>query len=365
MTPERWRQVKALFEQALERAAAQRAQWLASACGPDEELRLAVERLLAQHERAEAEDFIGGPALPGATEGWEGRRLGAWRLTRRLGQGGMGTVYEAEREEPPRQHAAVKLLAGLSDSPHARQRFRSECRILARLEHPGIARFIDAGNAPDGTPYLVMERVSGEPVTTHAARAGLGLRARLELFLSVCAAVQYAHQRLVVHRDLKPGNILVGADGAPRLLDFGIARLLADEGGDAPTMTALRAFTPDYASPEQVSGAPIGTASDVYSLGVLLFELLTGERPLRLAGLGPAPDKGTPADAPGSGTPSTATASAPPITGDATGASQPCTRTGSVSASQRTATPKGSTRETVRRRDFTSATIRGPPARIP
>ncbi len=288
MTPERWQQVKALFAQALEAAPGLRGEWLALACGPDEELRLEVERLLAQHERAEAEEFIGGQALPGAAEGWEGQRLGPWRLTGRLGQGGMGTVYEAEREGPPHQRAAVKLLAGFSDSPHARQRFRSECRILAHLEHPGIARFIDAGNAPDGTPYLVMEHVSGQPVTVHAERAGLDLAARLRLFLAICAAVQYAHRQLVVHRDLKPGNIIVNRpNNTPRLLDFGIARLLADEGGDAPTMTALRSFTPDYASPEQVSGEPIGTASDVYSLGVLLFELLTGERPLRLAGLAP------------------------------------------------------------------------------
>ena len=285
MTPERWQQVKALFEQALERPPGERGAWLARAA--DDELRREVERLLEQHERAEVAAFIEAPALPAAGEGWEGRRLGPWRLGPRLGQGGMGTVYEARREDPPGQRAAVKLLAGFGHGAHARARFHAECRILARLEHPGIARFIDAGSAPDGTPYLVMEHVAGQPLTLHAQRAGLGLRQRLELFLGVCAAVQYAHLRLVVHRDLKPSNILVDAAGAPRLLDFGIARLLAEEGGDAPTLTALRAFTPDYASPEQVSGEPVTTASDVYSLGVLLFELLTGERPLRLAGLAP------------------------------------------------------------------------------
>ena len=199
----------------------------------------------------------------------------------------MGVVYRARREGDVAQEVAVKLIGRFAVGLSLEQ-FRTERTILARLEHPAIARFIDAGSTPEGQPYLVMEYVRGRPITEHAARRRLEVPARLALFRAVCAAVQYAHRNLVVHRDLKPSNILVTEEGAPKLLDFGIAKLLEPAAdGASSTVTLLRPFTPEYASPEQVSGAPISTASDVYSLGVVLYELLTGVRPLALLGLEP------------------------------------------------------------------------------
>jgi non-specific serine/threonine protein kinase/serine/threonine-protein kinase len=199
----------------------------------------------------------------------------------------MGVVYRARREGDVAQEVAVKLIGRFAVGLSLEQ-FRTERTILARLEHPAIARFIDAGSTPEGQPYLVMEYVRGQPITEHAARRRLDVPARLQLFRAVCAALQYAHRNLVVHRDLKPSNILVTEEGAPKLLDFGIAKLLEPAAdGASPTVTLLRPFTPEYASPEQASGAPISTASDVYSLGVVLYELLTGVRPLALLGLEP------------------------------------------------------------------------------
>jgi serine/threonine-protein kinase len=192
----------------------------------------------------------------------------------------MGEVWLAERSDGEfEQRAAVKQVA--FPTPGLLQRFRRERQILARLEHPCIARLIDGGVGADGTPYLVMEYVEGMPITAHARERALGVPARLRLFLRVCEAVQFAHRNLVVHRDLKPSNILVDADGAPKLLDFGIAKVLDDTEAEAPTQTAARLLTPDYAAPEQVSGAPVTTATDVYALGVVLYELLAGTRPAR------------------------------------------------------------------------------------
>ncbi len=217
-----------------------------------------------------------------------GLRIGPYAIERELGRGGMGTVYLATRADLAfEKKVAIKVTRGALGSPDALERFRRERQILARLEHPNIARLLDGGATADGMPYLVMEYIEGKPLHAHCDDARLSTAARLRLFLEVCSAVEYAHHNLVVHRDLKPGNILVTADGAPRLLDFGIAKLIDPEADpEALTATAL-ALTPWYASPEQIKGEPISTATDVYSLGVVLYELLTGHGPYRLATLTP------------------------------------------------------------------------------
>src|SRR5262249_2703318 len=199
------------------------------------------------------------------------------------GQGGMGAVYSAVRDGEFRMEVALKLLKRGTDTEAALGHFRKERQILANLQHPNIARLLDGGSTEDGLPYFPMEYVDERPRVEYSA--ALSIRQRLEMFGSVCAAVQYAHQNLIVHRDLKPGNILVTQDGTPKLLDFGIAKLLdPDSAGRDLTLTAVgaRLMTPDYASPEQGRGEPISTASDVYSLGGIRYELFTGERPYRL-----------------------------------------------------------------------------------
>jgi len=248
--------------------------------------------LLDQHEGTGFDTDASGEALRRAAaalaDPWSGARVGVYQVVRRIGVGGMGSVYEAARaDEEYQKRVAIKFLHRYSDDDGLRRRFRAERQILANLNHPNIASLLDGGVTPDGQPYIVMEYVEGEPISRWADQRRLSVRQRLLLFLQVCRAVQYAHQGLVVHRDLKPGNILVTSDGQVKLLDFGIAKLLAtDEGFEASPATAAdtRAFTPDYASPEQVLGHPVGTPSDVYSLGVVLFELLTGSRPFDLRG---------------------------------------------------------------------------------
>ena len=223
------------------------------------------------------------------TEAAVGERLGSYRLVRKIGQGGMGTVYLAIRADDQYQkQVAIKLISRGTESGHSIERFRRERQILASLEHPYIARLLDGGSAglegfPEETPYFVMEYVEGQPVHDYCKEKGLGLADRCQLFLKVCEAVAYAHQKLIVHRDLKPGNILVTADGSPKLLDFGIAKLLDVDASAQNELTAVFGprITPDYASPEQVRGDPITTASDVYSLGAILYELLCGVRPHR------------------------------------------------------------------------------------
>ena len=306
LSPERWRQIKDAFQRVLDDPANDRSAAIGRACGGDVELRAEVERLLRAHDAAEAEGFIEAPAPvdPGLTlqagmptgaparagdavndAAWIGRTLGPYRLLAHIGRGGMGTVFRAEKEDAAgRRAVAVKLVTHWDEGGWARERFEAERRILAALDHPHVARFLDAGTTPEGQPYLVMELIDGLPLGEYVRARGLDLRARVQLFRQVCAAVQYLHQNLVVHRDLKPANVLVTPDGTAKLLDFGIAKLLdPGPGAVAPTVTLLRALTPHYASPEQVLGDVVTTASDVYALGAMLYELLCGERPHRLS----------------------------------------------------------------------------------
>jgi tetratricopeptide (TPR) repeat protein len=277
--------VAELFEQAVDLPDSQRAAWVEAACGSDAALRIELERLLRADARAAA--FMERPpALVSGVIDASARNIealpqfGPWRALRRIGAGGMGEVWLAERSDGQfEQRAAVKQLAW--PTPGLLQRFRQERQILARLQHPDIAHLIDGGVDERGAPYLVMEYVEGMPITQYVRDHALDLRARLQLFLRVCGAVQYAHQNLVVHRDLKPSNIFVAANGALKLLDFGIAKVLATTDAAAQTQTAARLLTPDYAAPEQFSGDVITTATDVYALGVVLYELLADARPPR------------------------------------------------------------------------------------
>ncbi len=292
---ERWQEVKPLLEQALEVPAEDRPALFAR-LGAEPALVEEVEALLALEDGPAS--FVDEPFFSfrqPAPELEAGRRLGPWRLLRPLGSGGMGTVYLAERDDGAfGLTVAVKVLTAGLHTEELISRFEAERHILARLIHPNIARLLDGGTSEDGRPFLVMEYVEGEPIDAHCDRRRLSTRARLELFRAVCSAVQLAHQNLVVHRDLKPANILVAADGTVKLLDFGIAKLLVPQADTAPIHTdpTLARFggaplTPRYASPEQIRGEPITTASDVYSLGVVLYELLTGHRPYRLDTLSP------------------------------------------------------------------------------
>lgn len=211
---------------------------------------------------------------------FKGKKIGKYRLTELLGEGGMGAVFLADRADGEfEQQVAVKLLKQGFVSETALSRFVSERNILARLNHPLIAQLHDGGTTKDGIPFLIMEYVEGLPLVDYCHEKKLGLNQRLEIFQKICSAVQYAHQHLVIHRDLKPSNILVTEDGTPKLLDFGISKLVSPDEDNIQTETELRALTPAYASPEQIRGEPISTASDIYSLGVILYELLTGKRP--------------------------------------------------------------------------------------
>lgn len=284
MEIERWREVDRLFEEALDRPLEERPAFLDAECAGDAALRREVEQLLAAD--AEGAGFLESPPderlrlTPEDRE--DGGRLGPYRLLRRIGSGGMGTVYLARREDEHYQRdVAIKVLRSGLATTEARHRFVAERQILAQLDHPNIARLYDGGNTEDGRPYLVMELVEGLPVDEYCDRQRLTLNQRLELFRKICAAVQHAHQSLLVHRDLKPANILITPEGEPKLLDFGIAKRLAPEADTTLQRTwgGLRLLTPRYASPEQIRGDAITTASDVYSLGVILFGLLVGRGP--------------------------------------------------------------------------------------
>ena len=286
MSADRWQRLRDVVDAASRLPPEARGAYLDGACAADPTLRLEVESVLRADDRASS--FLHG-AVGAAAQAWAdgpssvGRRLGAYEVTRELGRGGMGAVYLAVRaDDEYRKEVAVKLIRAGADDPEVRRRFLVERQILANLEHPNIARLLDGGTSDDDLPYVVMEYVNGEPLDASCDRRRLTVEARLHLFRRVCDAVQFAHRNLVVHRDLKPGNILVTADGVPKLLDFGIAKLLDAPAAAAITRTALRPMTPEYASPEQVRGEPITTATDVYALGVLLCELLSGHRPYRL-----------------------------------------------------------------------------------
>ena len=296
MTTGLWRRAQAIFDEVVELPSDQRAAALKSACGEDEELRRAVQVLLqadAQEDTGlpspQAEDLLS--ALDEERDRqWLGQTLGSWKILRCIGQGGMGSVYLAERADDAfHKQAALKILPLWMNNPENLARFRRERQILALLEHPHIARLLDGGTTDAGLPYLVMEYVEGRSITEHCDHLRLGLRKRVELMKKVAEAVRFAHQNLIVHRDLKASNILVTPDGEPRLLDFGIAKLLEGSELSAAGMTYThgRLLTPEYASPEQYTGQPITTASDVYSLGVLLYELLVGVRPFSWKGRSP------------------------------------------------------------------------------
>lgn len=286
-----WDRISEIFEHASGlRPGAERNAFLVTACAGDEALRSELATLLAAHDTPGALDRLGDllpaelqAALP--DEIAPDSTLGPFRLRRRLGHGGMGVVYLAERSDDFHQRVAIKVLRAGPDATDLLPRFLAERRILARLEHPNITRLLDGGITPAGAPYFAMEYVEGAPIDQYCDHHRLTIRQRLALFATLCDAMQYAHQHLVVHRDLKPSNILVTVDGVVKVLDFGIAKLLdTSDGRAAATVTGPRFMTPDYASPEQIRGEHVTTASDVYALGVILFELLAGRRPYQFAG---------------------------------------------------------------------------------
>src|SRR5215208_2949638 len=292
LTVEQWKRVERVLDTALESDPAQWDAILEQSCGDDPDLRREVEQLLSRYSTARS--FLESPPVAAAAalvaearnaengESLEGRQIGSYRIVRQIGRGGMSRVFLAERADGEfEQQVAIKLLRPGLDSELDRNRFRAERQILAALNHPNIARLLDGGITSDGVPYLVMERVEGQPIDAYCASRALSARRRVELFLSVVEATDHAHRRLVVHRDLKPSNIFVTSDGVVKLLDFGLAKLLDPEpmSDDLATQTSHRWMTPEYASPEQIRGEPITTATDVYQLGAVLYELLCGALP--------------------------------------------------------------------------------------
>jgi eukaryotic-like serine/threonine-protein kinase len=288
VTPERWKQVEAVFEDALEIPAGARSPFLERTCAGDEELRHEVDSLLESHGSAgtfldNSDPFFSKEDL---TENdsflQSGTTIDHYRIVQEIGRGGMGAVYLAERADAEfEKQVAIKLIKRGMDTDSVLRHFRNERQILASFDHPNIARLFDGGTTGDGLPYFVMEYVEGVPIDEYCNKHSLSISERLKLFREACAAVSYAHRHLVIHRDIKRTNILVTADGVPKLLDFGIAKILQRGHGAQPlaTMTGLRLMTPEYASPEQIRGEAVTTASDVYSLGVVLYELLTGSSP--------------------------------------------------------------------------------------
>jgi len=298
---EQWQQIEKIFYAAMELPHGEREAFVSQACAGDEDLRREVQALLAANQNAES--FLDSPVNmpphsgtfsptlvmphPAANAGAaaeSGFRIGVYRLIREIGRGGMGAVWLAERADGQfYQQVAIKLLHAGSENEEVIRRFRHERQILASLDHPNIARLLDGGTTEDGRPYFVMEYIEGLPIDEYCRQHQVSVDDRLKLFRQVCAAVHYAHQNLVIHRDLKPSNIAVTADGTPKLLDFGIAKLIQpDLSRSYDTLSGVTPMTPAYASPEQVRGEKLTTASDVYSLGVVLYELLTGRSPYRL-----------------------------------------------------------------------------------
>ena len=293
MTPERWLAIGELFDLALAAPTNERTALIDRVSGTDEEVRREVRSLLASHNAAPG-GFVQkriDVALESfhrtSTAAAAPARVGPYRLVRELGRGGMGAVFLAERDDDEyRAKVAVKLVRPGMDTEFILARFRRERQTLARLHHPNISRLLDGGSTDQGLPYIVMEYIDGPWITTYAAQRKLGVEARLRLFLAVCSAVDYAHRNFIVHRDLKPGNILVDAGGVPKLLDFGICKLLV-ESVTAANDTVAPPLTPSYASPEQIRGEAATTSSDIYSLGAVFYELLTGINPRRFENLTP------------------------------------------------------------------------------
>ncbi len=280
MRAERWQQVKRVLDASLEQRPEELEAWLDEACAGDADLRAEVAKLLSFEDRLDSFRAAAPVNVLAAADGAAvGAQVGPYRIRELLARGGMGAVYRAERTEGFRQTVALKLVRAGLESPQALDRFQREREILAGLEHPNIARLLDGATGGDGRPYFAMELVDGEPIDRYCDRHGLSVRRRLELLLPVCDALLYAHRQLVVHRDLKPGNLMVDRQGTPKLLDFGIAKLVES---DATTEASGGAMTPRYASPEQLLERPVSTASDVYSLGVVLYLLLTGRLPCGL-----------------------------------------------------------------------------------
>lgn len=297
MTPERWKQIESVFEQALEVPGENRVEFLKNNCNGDDELRREVESLLSSH--AQAGSFIDKRSLFFSDEEVgenseilsPGELIGSYRILHEIGRGGMGAVYLAERaDQQYEKQVAIKLIKRGMDTHAVLRHFRNERQILASFDHPNIARLFDGGTTDDGLPYFIMEYVEGVPIDQYCATHSISVVERLKLFCEVCAAVSYAHRHTVIHRDIKMSNILVTGEGRPKLLDFGIAKILQPGVGPEVlmTMTGVRPMTPEYASPEQVRGEPVTTASDVYSLGVVLYELLTGRSPYRFASRSPS-----------------------------------------------------------------------------
>ena len=281
MDPERWQQVKSILDASLEKSAEELPAWLDAVCVGDDQLHGQVARLLSFEDRLDA--FSGaapGRLLrPGDGSSIVGQQIGPYRVRQLLGRGGMGAVYRAERTQGFRQTVALKLMRPGIENPLAWERFHREREILAGLEHPNISRLLDGATADDGRPYFAMELVDGGPIDRYCDEHRLDIRQRLKLLLPVCDALSYAHRKLVIHRDLKPANILVDQQRRPKLLDFGIARLI---GPESATQFTSQMMTPRFASPEQLLDQPVSTATDVYSLGVVLYQLLTGRLPCGL-----------------------------------------------------------------------------------
>jgi serine/threonine-protein kinase len=287
MTPERWAEIQATFEAALDLTAAERASFLERRCGADADLRREVEALLRADASSGILDGTAAQALGvDAAPNQVGRTVGPYRLLRELGAGGFGQVFLAERIDGRfEQRVALKLLRAEVGSQALLKRFAAERRILARMSHQHIARLFDGGETDDGRPYFVMEYIDGTAIVEHCATTNRSLVERLRLFCDACSAVQYAHGHLVIHRDLKPDNILVTADGTVKLLDFGIAKVVYPDESSPVTDPRMMMMTPQYAAPEQLYGEPVTVATDVYALGVVLYELATSKPPYDLAGV--------------------------------------------------------------------------------
>src|ERR1700719_1894680 len=287
MNADRWQKLKSILAEALEHESpSTRSAVIGRSCADDVDLLREIESLIAEadetdpfEECAESLEI----AIPPEDLSEIGRRVGAYVIIREIGRGGMGTVYLAARADGYfEKQVAIKVLNRGAATEDVVRRFRAEREVLARLDHPNIARLMDAGTMDDGRPYLVMEYIDGVPITRFIEERGLEFNERLDLFLKVSAAVEAAHRNSVIHRDLKPNNILVNHEGEPKLLDFAIAKIVGNEANPLE-LTALgqERFTPGSASPEQAKGEPVTTSSDIYALGVVLYEMLTGERPHR------------------------------------------------------------------------------------